>query len=291
MYASDACTELQKRRRVWQLNFNAACRDMTVWPTTAVWQMDLATTMRNVNSVSLRSVALHAAEYTVDAWNNTIDVQLGGTVYTVNVPLGMYASGANLATAVTAAFVATDVALANLSVAYVALTDSVVVSETTPLPFTLLWHSGPTSSTSMWATLGFQRTDLSSALSGGSHEAAGQGKIDLDGVLAVDIFADELSNSLNGPIGRVLLEQSTAGAPSFQTLVSNEHHTFWPIGRIQFLTFRFMVQYGQVESDGTVSCAYRPYEFHGRNNTLRLDFGVMSYMNPMEEEVQLDPGT
>jgi hypothetical protein len=280
-----AC-ELQKGTRIWKLNFSSACRD-DAWPSTSVWRVDLPTVMRNVSSVSLRSVGLHASEYTVDAWNNTIDVAFGGNTYAVVVPIGMYTASA-LATAVTAAFVATDVALAAFTATYTALTDTITIAEGTPAAFTLLWVSGTNANTSLARTLGYT-TDTSSTLVGVSHVAAAPGRVDLDGVLAIDVFADELTNSMDGPIGRVMLEREP-DAPVFQQTPLEEVHTFWPIGRLQFLTFRFMVQYGRVEA-GVVTCDYRPYEFHGKNNTLRLDFGETSYINPMEKEVQLDPGT
>lgn len=279
--------ELEKGRRIWKLNFNSDCRDST-WPTTAAWRVDLPTVMRNVSSVVLRSVALHASEYTVDVWNNAIDVDFGGTTYEVFVPVGMY-SGGDLATAVTAAFAAVP-ALATFTATYTPLTDTITISESTPTVFTLLWLSGANANASLAQTMGYTRIDTISTLVGGAHVVVAPGRIDLDGVLAIDIFADELSNSMDGPIGRVLLQKQLPGAPVFQETAFEEPHTFWPIGRLQFLTFRFMVQYARIDG-GTVVCDYRPYEFHGKPNTLRLDFGETAYINPMESEVQLDPST
>lgn len=281
---SEKC-ELEKGRRIWKLNFNSECRDPT-WPSTAAWRMDLPTVMRNVSSVVLRSAALHASEYTVDVWNNRIDVEFGGPTYEVVVPIGMYLAS-TLATAITAAFVATDAALAAFTATHNSLTDTITIAEATPAVFTLLWLSGPNANTSLAHTLGYTRVDTVSSLVG-VQMVVSQGRVDLDGVLAIDIFADELANSMDGPIGRVLLEKES-GAPVFQETSFEEHHTFWPIGRLQFLTFRFMVQYGRV-SGGAITCAYRPYEFHGKTNTLRLDVGETAYINPMESEVQLDPG-
>jgi hypothetical protein len=87
-----------------------------------------------------------------------------------------------------------------------------------------------------------------------------------------------------------LLDKRLTDAPVFQETSVEEHHSFWPIGRLNFITFKFMVQYERISGD-TITCDYRPYEFHGKRNTLRLDFGETTYMNPMENEVQLDPGT
>ena len=285
------CKNLERGRRVWSLNFDSSCRDPTAWPTTSTWRMDLSSVMRNVTSVRLRSVGLEKAEYPVDVWNNRIDVEIGGTEYGVTVPVGVYASGGDLATAVAAAFVAAAPALAGFTATYTSLTDSLTISESTPTQFTLLWKSGAHANTSAYRTLGYAREDVASTLVGGSHDAVAPGRIDLEGVLAIDVFADELSNSLDGPIGRVLLKQTVEGAPVFHETVIDDYHTFWPIARLHFLTFRFMVQYGRINDDETILCDYRPYEFHGRHNTLRLDFGVASYTNPMEAEVQLDPGT
>jgi hypothetical protein len=282
---------LEKGNRVWALNFQSSCRDPVMWPNTSAWRADLSSVMRNVTSVRLQSVALSPAEYTVDIWNNRIDVIIGGTEYAVVVPTGMYATGTSLAAAVTAAFIATDPALAAFTATYTGLTDSITISESSPTAFVLPWRTGNNVNQSMCKTLGYRQEDVDSILDGGSHEAVAPGRVDLNGVLAIDVFADELTNSLEGPIGRVLLNKSFEEAPVFQETIIDDYHTFWPIGRIQFLTFRFMVQYGRINDDGTILCDYRPYEFHGRQNTLRLDFGVSSYMNPMEAEVQLDPGT
>lgn len=262
-----------------------------MWPNTSAWRADLSSVMRNVTSVRLQSVALSQTEYTVDIWNNRIDVIIGGTEYPVVVPIGMYTTGTSLAAAVTAAFVATAPALAAFTATYTALTDNITISESTPTAFVLPWRTGTNVNKSMCKTLGYRQEDVNSILDGGSHEAVAPGRVDLNGVLAIDVFADELTNSLEGPIGRVLLNKSFEESPVFQETIIDDYHTFWPIGRIQFLTFRFMVQYGRLNDDGTILCDYRPYEFHGRQNTLRLDFGVASYMNPMEAEVQLDPGT
>lgn len=284
-----ASAEPGRCQRVWKLNFTSECRDRVSWPTTSEWRADMSTTMRNVNSVRLRSVGLHAAEYTVDTWNRHVDLELGGTVYQVEIPVGNYTSGTTLATAVTTAITSTDAALAGFSVTYTASLDSLTITESTPSVFTLLWATGPNVNTSAYRTLGFDRTDTTSVLNGPNHEVSGQ-RIDLDGILAVDVFVDELTKSMEGPVGRVMLRSQYADAPIFQDLPVNETHTFWPIGRLQFLTFRFMVQYGHLNDDGTVVCKYRPYRFHGKHNTVRLDVGVTSYINPMENDVQLDPG-
>ena len=248
--------------------------------------------MRNVSTVALRSVGLSPSEYTVDVWNNRIDLSFGGNVYNVVVASGMYSTGATLATATQSAILATDAALAGFTVTYSALTDSITIAESSPAEFTLLWASGDNANTSMWNTLGWRHEDATSTLVGGSHDAVSPGRVDLNGVLAIDVFADELSNSLDdGPVGRVMLNRSVVGDPVFQETEHENSHRFWPIARLQFLTFRFMVQYGQMNQDGSVVCAYRPYQFHGRANTLRLDVGETSYVNPMELDVQLDPGT
>ena len=288
-HVRDRCN-LSRGIRIWKLNLHSACRNLTDWPTSAEWRIGLPTVMRNVSSVSISSVCLHASEFTVDVWNQFINIQLGGNVYTVEVPIGMY-SKVDLATAVTAAFVATDPALASITVTYTSVTDSMTVSESTPVPFTLLWSTGQHANTSMARTLGFDQVDTASTLSGGSHVVSSSGRVDLDGVLAIDVFADELSNSMDGPVGRVLLERQLDGAPVFQKTPVEETHSFWPIGRLQFLTFRFMVQYGRVNQDGSIVCDYRPYQFHGKENTIRLDVGETTYINPLENEVQLDPGT
>lgn len=261
---------------------------MNIWPTTSEWQLPLSTHMRNVSSVVVRSAALHASEYTVDVWNNMIDVEFGGTVYAVEVEIGMYTT-LTLVAAVTAAFVATDAALSGFNVTYLPQTDSIVISEGTPSPFTILWKSGVNVNTSMWRTLGYTRSDLSSILNG-THNAVAQGRVDLQGPLAIDLFANELTNSIDGPIGRVMLQRTVDGGPIFDRNVLNNIHSFWPIGRLQFMTFKFMIQYGHINENGTTFCDYRPYVFHGQNNTVRLEFGLTSFVNPLEDEVQLDTG-
>lgn len=284
-----ACAQgLATHRRVWKLNFDASCRDNSVWPTTSAWRMNLPTTMRNISSVTLRSVGLMPAEYTVDVHNNTFALSFGGTVYTVTVPSGMYGTGGALASAVGAALVATDAALAGFSAAYTPLTDTITISESTPAAFTLLFYAA---ASTMWSTLGFARADTASVLVGGSHDAVAPGRVDLTGVLAIDVFVDELTSSLDGPVGRVLLDRNVTGDPVFRESHHEDFHQFWPLGRLKFLTFRFMVQVGRQDEDGTVVCAYRPYLFHGRNVSVGLDVGETSYINPMEADVQLGPGT
>jgi len=252
--------------------------------------MNLSNFMHNVSSVALRSVALHASEFTIDVWSNTLDIEIGGDTHTVTVPSGNHATGAALALAVETAIQAAHAALANFTLVFTTLTDTITINETTPTPFTLLWKNGPSANTSMWKTLGFNLDDFASSLVAGDQTANAPNRIDLDGPLALDIFADELKHSINGPIGRVELERTRENTTAvFQHYNNiNEAHTFWPIARLTFLTFRFLVQ--RVGVDGT-TCDYRPYQFHGRNNTIRIDVGCTEYVNPMEEDVQLDPGT
>ena len=278
--------ELQRGKRIWRLNFNSQCRDLRQWPTSSAWASSLTHIMRNVSSVALRSVACHASEYVVDVWNNTLDILFGGTLYSVTVPVGDY-TAVTLPPGVQAAIIATDVALANFTVTYASLTDTVLISETTPAVFTLLWRTGPNANTSMWKTLGYTLNDITSSL-GATHDAPAPARIDLIGVLAIDVFADELNNSVEGPIGRVQLARAVPDGPIFQNF-TNETHAFWPIGRLTFLTFRFMVEFAKMSTDGTMVCDYRPYIFNGRNNTVRVDIGCTEYVNPMEKDVHLEP--
>ena len=314
-FGSGESEKLERTQRIWRLNFNSECRDNVAWPTTAAWRMNLSNPMRNVSSVNLSSVALHASEYTVDVWNNTLDISVGGNTHTVTVPVGIHTTGTSLAEAVQATIRATHPALANFIVSYTPSTDTMIVRESTPDSFSLLWRSGPGVNTGMWKTMGYDLVDVSSSLGEtGDHEIIAPHRIDLVGPLAIDVFADELCNSVDGPIGRVALERPSAGGAVFQTYNTNtntntmsEAHTFWPISRITFLTFRFMVQRVKVDDvggDGTKthtpapaianatvapSCDYRPYVFNGRNVTLRVEFGCTEYVNPMVHDVQLDP--
>jgi len=273
---------------MWHLNVESACRDTQVWPSTAEWRIDLSTPLRNVTSVALRSVGLHASEYTVDVWNQWVDIKLGGVVYEVAAPLGMVSSGTALATTLQTSIVATHPALAAFTVVYNSTTDTLTLTETTSAPFTLLWATGPHATTSLWKTMGYTLADTTSTAGGVS---VSPGRIDLHGVLAIDVFADELENSVNGPMGRVTLQRDLPGdTPVFLVIPTGNVHTFWPLARLTFLTLRFMVQYPVVD-DGTVTCAYRPYVFNGRNNTCQLEFACSEYMNPMEHDVHLDPST
>jgi hypothetical protein len=293
MVCVDVGADLKREKRIWRLNLSSECRDNEVWPTPSEWRMDLPTHVRNISSVALRSVAMHASEYTVDVWNQSIDLLFGGTTYAVTVPVGEHTSGASLAGAVQAAIIATDAALLAFTVSYTALTDTITISEGTPGEFTLLWRSGTNANTSMWKTLGYELRDTTSVLVGGTHDAVAPGRVDLMGVLAIDLFADELEHSVDGPIGRIQLQRTVAGdTPVYQRYnYITEAHTFWPISRLTFLTLRFMVERVRVNQDGTTMCDRRPYMFNGRNNTVRLDFGCTEYVNPLEEDVQLDPGT
>lgn len=280
---------LERTQRLWPVTFTSECRDNTVWPTTAHWRLELPTPVRNVTGVRVASVGLHASEYTVDKWTQTLDIQFGGDTYTVTVPTGMHTTGGSLAGAVQAAIVATHALLSNFRVIYMAVSDNIVVAETTSSPFALLWRSGPSVNTTMWRALGFNLTDTYSTVVGAYHQIAAPNRIDLGGPLAIDVFAEELTARLDGKsLARVYLEQKLGNGHAVVQQDVHQSHTFWPISRIAFLTFKFMVHCVHVNGDGTTVNDYRPYVFNGLNNTLQLQFMCIEYVNPMQADVQLD---
>ena len=64
---------------------------------------------------------------------------------------------------------------------------------------------------------------------------------------------------------------------------------FWPISRLIYLTFRFMVPQAILLPDGSIIQRYRLYEFNGRQHSLELNIVSKEYESIMEESVELEP--
>lgn len=89
----------------------------------------LPVTMRNVDTIELMSFQLTRTENNVNSGNNTFVVGVGGTNYTVTIPLGEISGGANLATAVQTA-IRTATGDTGFVVAFDAVTNRLTITNT-----------------------------------------------------------------------------------------------------------------------------------------------------------------
>ena len=263
---------LHTRKLWWQFQFTSENRDMNAWPTAAEWRQDISSPVRNLTRLTILNSLIPLKEYNVSSWCNRLDILLGATQYNVTLPVGEYTSGGNLSTALTAAIIATDAALAAFVTSYDALTDKITIASGGPV-FSLLFGTGAFNNTSLWKVLGFPRVDTVAAATQTSA-----GRINLHGVQVLDIFINELTNSLQAPVARILLK------PNDDTTFYHEMeivptHEFAPISRLTFLTFRFLVPYQTINSLGQTSADYRSYDFNGFNVYLTLGFQVAELTN------------
>lgn len=266
--------------------FQSDQRDQLLYPSPAYYRLKLLVPLRNVIAISLSSGVFPIAEFNVNAYNQYLDIDIAGTVYTVQVPEGDYTE-TTLAAAVQAAIVALGPPLAGFTVALDPLTHRITVANAAA--FSLLFRTGPSVNKSMWQVLGFPQLDTATAVS-----VAAPGVVDLAGTLAVDMFIEEVScniDSTDNAVARIDLEKFTpVSALTYFTPTSNGVlRKFWPISRLQYLTFQFMVKVNELQPDGQVVVKYRPYEFNGRNHTMQLAISCKEYESPQDEFVELDP--
>jgi hypothetical protein len=118
------------------------------------------------------------------------------------------------------------------------------------------------------------------------------GVVNMFGVLAIDLFIEEISNSIDSAdnaFARIDLYRVTGSEYCFFTPPGDGLPSyFWPVSRLTFLTFSFKVRYSEILPDNTVIERYRPYEFNGRQHTLRLDIVSKEYKSPLEENIELE---
>lgn len=266
--------------------FQSDQRDQLMYPSPSYYRLKLLVPLRNVVAITLSSGVFPITEYNVNAYNQFLDIDVGGTVYTIQVPEGEYTE-TTLAAAVQAAIQALGPPLAGFTVALDPLTRRITVANAAP--FTLLFRSGPSVNKSMWQVLGFLQVDVGPSLS-----VTGSGVIDLAGTTAIDMFIEEVScniDSTDNAVARISLQKfSPVSSLTYFTPTNyGVLRKFWPIGRLQYLTFQLMVKVSELQPDGTLVVKYRPYEFNGRNHTMQLAISCKEYESPQDEFVELDP--
>ena len=317
---------LQKQSRFWFVSIASACRNTDAWPTPANYQTTLPDVYRSVTSLVITQACVRATEYTVDEWNDGIDIHIpheptthndrhtqatkdNGTIVSARAAHGNYTQGTALASAVQAALHSASPLLTSIHVEYDLPTHTLrIISKTTvhdgttydPVPFTLMWRSGPQTATSMARTMGFDLVDVHAQQThGGVYHIQASGQIDLATIQGVDVFVDELEHALNGqPLAHIPLVPHTH-APSYTAPHPQHNHTlhsFWPILKLSSLTFRLCVPYVEVHmsrhnntsSHATFIKKYRPFQTHGVNHTLQIEVGCVQYENPHECTVEID---
>lgn len=266
--------------------FQSDQRDQLMYPSPAYYRLKLLVPLRNVVAITLSSGVFPITEYNVNAYNQYVDIDVGGTVYTVQVPQGEYTES-TLAPAVQTAIQALGPPLAGVTVTLDPLTRRITVANAAA--FTLLFRTGPSVNKSMWQVLGFLQLDTTPALS-----TTAPGMIDLAGALAIDMFIEEVScniDSTDNAVARISLQKFTpvSSLTYFTPTNYGVLRKFWPIGRLQYLTFQFMVKVSELQPDGQVIVKYRPYDFNERNHTMQLAFSCKEYESPQDEFVELDP--
>lgn len=266
--------------------FQSDQRDQLVYPSPSYYRLKLLVPLRNVVAITLSSGVFPITEYNVNAYNQFLDIDVGGTVYTIQVPEGEYTE-ATLAAAVQAAIQALGPPLAGFTVVLDPLTRRITVANAAP--FTLLFRSGPSVNKSVWQVLGFLQVDV-----GPSVSVTSSGVIDLAGTTAIDMFIEEVScniDSTDNAVARISLQKfSPVSSLTYFTPTNyGVLRKFWPIGRLQYLTFQLMVKVSELQPDGTLVVKYRPYDFNGRNHTMQLAISCKEYESPQDEFVELDP--
>ncbi len=278
--------KLEYMMRHRKYTFQSDQRDQLMYPTPAFYRLKLLVPLRNVVAIALSSGVFPITEYNVNPYNQWLDLDVGGTVYSIQLPQGEY-TDSTLAPALQAAITGYGAPLNTFTVAFDPLTRRITVANAAP--FSLLFRTGPHVNTSLWQVIGFPQLDT---VTGASVTAPGV--IDLAGALAIDMFIDEVStniDSTDNAVARISLQKFTpvSALTYFTPTNYGVLRKFWPIGRLQYLTFRFMVKVSELQPDGQVVIKYRPYEFNERNHTMQLTMTCKEYESPQDEFVELDP--
>ena len=281
-------TKMQYGRKLLKYTFQSDQRDLTLYPSPSYYRIQLELPLRNVIGIHMDQAVVPISEPNVNPYNQWIDIDVGGTLYQVQVPEGEYSDGFSLAAGVEAAIQAVGGPLAAFTVTYTFLTRKLTVNSNGPACI-LKWRTGPNVNRSMWVVMGFPREDTANTP---VHVAPGI--IDLAGALAIDVFIDEIEthiNSVDNQFVRISLQKFTPASTVtyFTPTTAGLPVTFWPIARLQYLTFRFLVKYTALLPDGQVVVRYRPYDFQGRNHTFMVAVQTREYRNIMEDFVELDP--
>lgn len=281
--------DLQYKLQDKKYTFQSQQRDMLQYPTPAIYRVQLLVPLRNVVAITLSSGVFPITEFNVNPYNNKLDIQIGGVVYTVVLPEAEY-TPSTLAPALQTAITALGPPLAGFTVTLDPLSGKVII--TNVAPFDLLFRTGPSVNESLWQVLGFLQLDYAPTPPALSITAPGV--IDLTGTLAIDLFVDEIKDNIDSTdnaMVRIDLQKFTPTSliTYFTPTDSGVPRVFWPIARLQYLTFKFMVKYVALLPDGSQMIDYRPYCFNGRNHTMQLIITSKEYQSPLEDLVELDP--
>jgi len=273
--------------RVLKYVFCSADRDITIYPDPSLYRVRLPKVLRNVIAVSLHTGVIPRAEYNVNKWAQWLDIDDGGgTIYEVKLPVGNYnqvgLAPEDFASALQAAIIATNAALAGYTVVHDTLTQKVTINSN-GAPFSILWATGPNQPISLWQQMGFPRVDTALLT---SHTSTGV--LDMTGNVTIDLFIDELEGALEGAELAHINLTPVISYTNYTPLDSGSRVYFWPIGKLGYMTLRFMVA-RTVLVNGVVESAPRLYDFNGKENNVRFEFVVREYRNVLEDEVELDP--
>lgn len=282
---SPAPVPLDYTARLRKYRFQSATRSLE-FSDPAFYRVTLPVVQRNVVSITLAKCVFPVSEYVVNAYNKWVDVEVGGNVVSVAMEEGDVFTSTQLAATLQSALVASG--LLTFTVSAMLSQRKLVIHSGGP-PFSLLFRTGPNVNESAWMLLGFPRDDTSAAAS-----IVAPGIVDLTGTSAVDFFIDEVSNhldSVDACVARIDLARYSGSVDTtyYSPSDTGQVQFFWPISRLIYLTFRFMVPQAVLLHDGSIVQRYRPYQFNGRQHVLELNIVAKEYKSVLEESVELEP--
>jgi hypothetical protein len=260
-------------------------RDQQRWPGVAQFRVQLPTIMKNINSVAVVSAQLPNAQLTVDTHNSLLSLREDeGSVVSVTLTHANYAEGD---AATLALDVHTQIATApTLSNTYsVTETGGVLTIARTAgtAEFELLLGAEVDAGGQVAALLGFAPgvsvpSDVSGEVTGTSAVAVGARAV------CVDVHVEEFETTFadHAIIARIPMDSSRA-----VTTYSPAHvraRTFFPVDRLSDVTLSLRL--GPTSRETVI-----PYNFHGQDVTLTLEFGLAHYENRLQEDVVLAGGT
>jgi hypothetical protein len=279
--------KLDISRKLSKFTFQSDQRDIQMYPLESYYRLQLDIPLRNVIGVYMNNAVIPISEPNVNVFNHWIDIDVGGTLYEVQIPEGEY-NELTLAPAIQAAIQAMGGPLAAFTVSLSPITRSLTVNTNGP-PCIIKWRTGPNVNRSMWMVMGFPRVDTPDTV---IHVAPGI--IDISGVPAIDVFIEEVKSSINSVDNcfvRIPMQRfaPTSTITYFTFTTAGLPVTFWPIARLQYLTFNFLVKTTILLPNGDIVVKYRPYDFKQRQHTFQLTFETKEYKNVFEDFVELDP--
>ena len=260
-------------------------RDVAVYPTASYYKLQLPILLRNVIGVSIHSAVIPRSEYNVNVYAQHVDIYIPftGNMYAIKLPVGTYnnhgVAPTDFAIALTDAISSTP-ELSTYTVTYNALLKKLQIQSNAPNSFQLLFKTGPNNSTSMAAQMGFLREeDTLPDVSVTSPYVT-----NLVGTTAIELYIDEVLLAVeNEPVASIILEPNEPYTVFNSAL--KERQQFWPIGKLAFITFRFLVNTAVMTNGST----QRLYDFNGMENIICLEFKYLQYKNVIEDEIELDP--